>query len=866
MPIENKIYYDSENFVLTLYEEGQYKSVGAFNPGASGVEAIDGIWQPIYDSTFDLEQSPFTPMVNFLTSDSDGNTITWNPVAPKVKTHSSLSMPIISRVSGSTPSFTIVPSGLNFSTDLNELKMETAENFITFKGTVNVPDGRGYTMPRFSNFIGVEGDSFNGAFDSYSGVSSMDLTIRYNLRGLMVDEVNPPKALELLSLGLPKVNKIFSTSGTSPFDTSSTGHTLNADGSKLFVVGNANKSIKRYSLTKPFDFKTIGTTHDQEYVIHNQLGVSAGHTVSSINLSGIDINDSDNTIYVSNPNRSTIYQYELSTPNDLTTLEYKSPYFEHDQIVTSVQDPRFNMRKHGVTSTGYENTYAGRWPPWRYPRPSGWLSSYGPPVWDATYSNFFSHDGTKFYILYYNKIVEYTLQIPYVLYSGTRTADAGLGHIFQKTRSNWHYYERNPLPLYRRAGYIETFTRFHPTFGYVWYYQYRECYYHTGFPQGFKFSNDGTKLWVIYGKFYTYGRIYQYNLPNPYDISDISDQSFIDHEIGDQTNNALNVTDSKVRSAWDIGVSNDGTKFYILDNFTLKIYQYTSTQSNDINGLPTDSGRLKLWASLYDAFLDFSGVANASECKHLVFNNTGSKLYISNKQNIYEYSMTTNFDISTATLTNTFSNITVSQNNIASGFSFSADNTQLYYTENKLVKRKLLNVANDSADINGAYDDSGLTVPFLDVSSYGSPSDVRIENKGKSLYISETSGTDTIHKFILSDSNEIESAVHNGTFNPSVSSLTGFALNDSDNKLYTINNKGPAKGTITSFDINATFASSTATGEIYTTVGDWDYDAQSMSWNNDGTEFFVLGRSTNGASKYGFDVFKTKRKNNISPI
>ena len=91
-------------------------------------------------------------------------------------------MPIIARVSGSTPSFTIVPSGLNFSSELNELKMETAENFITFKGTVNVPDGRGYTMPRFSGFIGV-GDSFNGAFDSYSDISSFDLTIRYNLRG-----------------------------------------------------------------------------------------------------------------------------------------------------------------------------------------------------------------------------------------------------------------------------------------------------------------------------------------------------------------------------------------------------------------------------------------------------------------------------------------------------------------------------------------------------------------------------------------------------------------------------------------------------------------------------------------------------------
>jgi len=84
--------------------------------------------------------------------------------------------------------------------------------------------------------------------------------------------------------------------------------------------------------------------------------------------------------------------------------------------------------------------------------------------------------------------------------------------------------------------------------------------------------------------------------------------------------------------------------------------------------------------------------------------------------------------------------------------------------------------------------------------------------------------------------------------------------------LYTIDNKGPGKGTITSFDINATFANSTSTGEIYAAVGDWDYNAQSMSWNNDGTEFFVLGRSTDGASKYGFDVFKTKRKNNISPI
>ena len=869
MPIENKIYYDSENFVLQMYEDGQYKAIGAINPGASGVEAVDGIFQAVYDSTFDLEQSPFTPMINFLTSDSDGNTITWNPVAPKVKTHGSLGMPIVSRVSGSTPSFTVVPSGLNFSTDLQKIKMETAENYITFRGTVNVPDGRGYTLPRFSNFIGVEGDSFNGGFDSFSDVSSFDLTIRYDLRGLMVDEVNPPKALELLSLGLPKVNKIFSTSATSPFDTNPDGHTLNADGSKLFVAGNTNNSIRRYSLTKPFDFSTIGTTHDQEYVIDVQLGVSAGHTVSSRNLSGIDINDSDNTIYVSNANRSTIYQYELSTPNDLTTLEYKSPYFEHDQIVTSVQNAMFNMRQDGVTSTGYENTYAGRGPYYRYPRPAGWRTAYGASPWDVTYSNFFSNDGTKYFILYYNKIVEYTLEIPYVLYSGKRTGDTGLGYYFQKTRSNWHSYTRNPYPLYLRAGYIESYTRINPYTGRVWYYQYRECFYHTGFPQGFKFSNDGTKLWVIYGRFYNYGRIYQYDLASAYDISSLAGRdSYIDHEIGEMTNSSLNVTHSKRRSAWDIAVSNDGLKFYILDNLTLKVYQYASSQSNDISGLPTDAGRLKLWASLYDATLDFSGVANDIECKHLTFNASGSKLYISNKENIYEYSMATNFEISTATLTNTFSNITVSQNNIASGFSLSSDNTQLYYSENKIVKRKLLNVAGDSADINGAYEDSSLTIPFLAVGTYGSnsPSDIRIENKGKSFYISETAGTDTIQKFILSDSNEIESAVLNGTFNPSVSALTGFALNDSENKLYTIDNKGPGKATIASYDIDATFASSTATGEIYAAVGDWDYNAQSISWNNDGTEFYILGRSTNGASKYGFDVFKTKRKNNVSPI
>ena len=78
------------------------------------------------------------------------------------------------------------------------------------------------------------------------------------------------------------------------------------------------------------------------------------------------------------------------------------------------------------------------------------------------------------------------------------------------------------------------------------------------------------------------------------------------------TNSSLNVTHSKRRSAWDIAVSNDGLKFYILDNLTLKVYQYASSQSNDISGLPTDAGRLKLWASLYDATLDFSGVANAT--------------------------------------------------------------------------------------------------------------------------------------------------------------------------------------------------------------------------------------------------------------
>ena len=142
---------------------------------------------------------------------------------------------------------------------------------------------------------------------------------------------------------------------------------------------------------------------------------------------------------------------------------------------------------------------------------------------------------------------------------------------------------------------------------------------------GVVFNADGTKLYAVAA---TNSAVYQYTLSTPYDLSTATYDSV-----------SLDVS-GEASSPQDLIFNADGTKLYIINSAggSSAVYQYTLSTPYDLSTATYDS-----------VSLDVSGEMGFARC--LVFNGDGSALFAgaNGNTNVYEYTLSTPYDLSTAT-------------------------------------------------------------------------------------------------------------------------------------------------------------------------------------------------------------------------
>jgi len=99
---------------------------------------------------------------------------------------------------------------------------------------------------------------------------------------------------------------------TSEFDvsdqtTSGTGVRFNSDGSKAYVNDKSGVSLLQYDLSTAFDLSSAS------------FSTSVSFSTNPDRISGYDLADNDTRLYICDGLRDDVYQYDLSTPGDLTT-------------------------------------------------------------------------------------------------------------------------------------------------------------------------------------------------------------------------------------------------------------------------------------------------------------------------------------------------------------------------------------------------------------------------------------------------------------------------------------------------------------------------------------------------------------------
>jgi DNA-binding beta-propeller fold protein YncE len=219
-------------------------------------------------------------------------------------------------------------------------------------------------------------------------------------------------------------------------------------------------------------------------------------------------------------------------------------------------------------------------------------------------------------------------------------------------------------------------------------------------PVGLTFKPDGSQLYVLGNNT---NNVYQYSLTTAYDISTASfSQSF---DVSGQDIDTQGLT-----------FKPDGSQLYVTGNNTDNVYEYSLSTPYDISTAGSTG------------VFDVSGQDGVPE--GIAFNSDGTKMYVVGNEfeNVNEYSLTTAFDISTASISQSFD--VAPQDGAPQGLAFKPDGGRMY-----VVGRNNTNI--NQYSLTTAFDTS--TASFVQARSVtkrtARPSGIAFKPDGSQLYV-----------------------------------------------------------------------------------------------------------------------------------
>ena len=358
------------------------------------------------------------------------------------------------------------------------------------------------------------------------------------------------------------------------------------------------------------------------------------------------------------------------------------------------------------------------------------------------------------------------------------------------------------------------------------------------------FNNNGTKAYVT--ATYNNGSIFQYSLSTAYDVS-------------------TNTYDSKTYAFSQFTYptasrfNGDGTKLYTVAwngaQSSSRVYQYSLSTAYDISTASYDSVNLDMTAHRY--------------AWGFTFNNDGSKVFVSivennlsNSGRVAEYSLSTNYDLSTAgsqTL-----HILSGTGWYNYGIEFNNDGTKLFVNNNDDAPTKgphvfTLTTAYDISTTS--YTNTNADVNTLYGSSMGA-GDITFNNDGTKMYISDT-GNGYVRQFSVSTSTAFNAAdvgkkvvgnsgsaiitATSGTYQ----SVTAFADTSTISSWQLFGAQGKSDGS------GIVFTQAGAPGGIPTTFSSLSgphtvsgQSAHGFHWSKDGTYYYIINQSNTTIYRY----------------
>ena len=336
-------------------------------------------------------------------------------------------------------------------------------------------------------------------------------------------------------------------------------------------------------------------------------------------------------------------------------------------------------------------------------------------------------------------------------------------------------------------------------------------------PTGLFFKPDGTKMYVIG----TVGDdVNEYTLSSAWDISSASYvQSF---SVASQ-------------DAFPHGVffKPDGTKMYVLGGSGDDVNEYTLSSAWDI--------------STASYVRNFSVASQETSPQGLFFKPDGTKMYVVGFEGdgVNEYDLSTAWNISTASYVQNFS--VASQESGPTGLFFKDDGTKMYVVGpgKAAVYEYSLSSAWDISTASFVYPTTNY---FSVASQEASPTGLFFKDDGTKMYVIGTDGND-VNEYDLSTAWDISSAsyVQNFSVSAQETSPQGLFFKDDGTKMYVIGSTGDD---VNEYTLSSAWDISTASYVQNFSVASQETFPTGVFFKPDGTKMYVIGSTGDDVNEY----------------
>jgi DNA-binding beta-propeller fold protein YncE len=475
---------------------------------------------------------------------------------------------------------------------------------------------------------------------------------------------------------------------------------FNNDGTKMYVADRASLTIYQYSLSTAYQVNTASASYDSV-----SLDVSSQEPSG---FTGISFNNDGTKLYTLGYGSDNVHQYSLSTAYDLSTASYASISFSVASQDTIPYDIHFNNAGTRMLILGSANDSI-----YQYSLSTAFnvsTASYDSVSFSVVGQDnqplgiTFNNDGTKFYLV----VTQHDSVYQYSTVLNTASLDLSTSSVFDYTpTSDVQVILTNPAASGTSSG----ATLLLDQAGYGGYDIANAAYDNVSFSvaseetslQAVEFKTDGTKMYIIGA---VGDDINQYSLSTAWDISTASYEKKTAN-LGDTIPTGL-------------AFKSDGTKVYIVGFGNDTVYEYSLGTAWDLATISTSAS-----ASFSVATQDGTPTA-------LAFKSDGTAMYVLGNGNdtIFQYTLSTAWNVSTASYASkSFS--AASQDNQVQGMSFKPDGSELYvvgYTNDTIYKYSL----STAWDISTA---SYTSTSFSVSTQEANPSAIAFNNDGTKMYI-----------------------------------------------------------------------------------------------------------------------------------